>query len=1053
MRGALSRETLTALCLAATLVLLHFVSSSVHAEQLPIRTYTTSDGLGSSFIIRIVRDSKGFLWFCTRDGLSRFDGYRFVTYTMEDGLPNPTINDLLETRDGTYWIATNGGGVCRFNPKGRPPAATTPDDPDKKPSSLFTAYPVGDDPRTNNVNVLYEDRFGRLWAGTDGGLFRMEEKDSEGVFRRVEMALPSRPDHLLVVSSFVEDREGSLWIGSDGGLTRRVSDGRMIHYSIQPSQGRDWVTSLYADGEARLWIGHTGAGLIEVPIADFGLRIEERMPHASSAISLPQSAHRYTVADGLAHNLVLMLRRTADGHIWIGTHGGLTEFDGKQMRSYSTAQGLSDNRVRTLAEDLVGNLWLGSQNGAMKLTLNGFTTYDVADGLGQIPVHSIYEDTNGGELFVMSGSWLVNRFDGKRFTAIKPHLPDDILSTWASPVGFLDRAGGWWMLTSNGLHRFAKVSSIEQLADAHPLAVYTSCDGLTGDRIFRLFEDSHGDIWMSTGSTPRYGGLAKWERKTEKVTSYSEADGLSTSNSPSAFCEDGSGNLWIGFSEGGLARYSSGHYMLFGTTDGLPAGTITKLHLDRADRLWIATSHSGLARIDDPATEHPRFATFTTSDGLSSNYITCITEDQWGQIYLGTVRGVDRLNAETGRIRHYSIADGLTSDFVTSTIRDRRGWLWFGTMKGLSRLVPAPDHTQSSPPPILIGGLRIDGVAQLISQLGETEVAGLELGPNENHLQIDFFGLGFSMGEALRYQFKLEGADKDWGAPTDQRTVYYPSLSPGTYRFLVRAVSADGAVSPVPATIAFKILAPVWQRPWFITLAAILIGFAVYTIYRYRIARLLELERVRMRIASDLHDDIGSSLSQVAILSEVARQQISGSDVPVLKPLSMISRISLDSMESMSDIVWAINPHKDRLHDLTQRMRRLAGDIFTAREIEFDFLVPHDGQSRKIGPETRRQVFLIFKESVNNIVRHSSCTKAKVEFRIEGRWLLLNMSDNGRGFDTQCESDGNGLASMRARAKRLGGQLDVASRKGEGTALKLAVPYYGHRWRRKKREQ
>ena len=209
---------------------------------------------------------------------------------------------------------------------------------------------------------------------------------------------------------------------------------------------------------------------------------------------------------------------------------------------------------------------------------------------------------------------------------------------------------------------------------------------------------------------------------------------------------------------------------------------------------------------------------------------------------------------------------------------------------------------------------------------------------------------------------------------------------------------------------------------------------------------------MRTRIAADLHDEIGSSLSQVAILSEVARQATKD-DAPALEPLSMISRISIESMDAMSDIVWAVNPKKDRIFDVTQRMRRLAGDVFTAREIEFQFITTVDDQSKKIEPETRRQIYLIFKEGINNIVRHASCTAAAIELRIEGGWLLLNLRDNGRGFDPQCESDGNGIASMRARAERLGGNFNVVSCKGEGTAVTLAVPYDGNRWRRSKRRK
>ena len=203
--------------------------------------------------------------------------------------------------------------------------------------------------------------------------------------------------------------------------------------------------------------------------------------------------------------------------------------------------------------------------------------------------------------------------------------------------------------------------------------------------------------------------------------------------------------------------------------------------------------------------------------------------------------------------------------------------------------------------------------------------------------------------------------------------------------------------------------------------------------------RLIELERVRTRIASDLHDDIGSGLSRIAILSEVARHQVSV-DAPVGEPLSVIATASRDLVDSMSDIVWVINPNKDHLRDLIQRMRRFASDLFTARQIEFSFSAPGEEQALKIGADLRRQVFLIFKEAVNNIARHSACTEAQIEMRIENRWLTVRVADNGPGFDPAQISEGQGLASMRARAKELGGELHVTSNDGQGTTILLNVP-------------
>jgi signal transduction histidine kinase len=307
-------------------------------------------------------------------------------------------------------------------------------------------------------------------------------------------------------------------------------------------------------------------------------------------------------------------------------------------------------------------------------------------------------------------------------------------------------------------------------------------------------------------------------------------------------------------------------------------------------------------------------------------------------------------------------------------------------------------------------------------------------------LQIDFVGLSFASGESLRYQYKLEQADRDWSALTDQRTVNYANLAPGRYRFLVRAVNSDGVASSHLATVAFTILRPLWQRWWFLVGLMLGSGLLGYAFYRYRIARLLEIERVRTRIAADLHDDIGSNLSRIALLSEVIRQQMPKDDPQMTERLSLISSVSRESVDAMSDIVWAINPKRDRLRDLIQRMRRFAEDAFQSRSIEFQFHAPGAEQDIKLGVDTRREVFLIFKESINNLVRHSACTEAEIDFQIQGGWLVLKISDNGKGFTPDSASLGHGLISMRQRAKKLDGELELRSTNGQGTSVRLRVP-------------
>jgi len=440
-------------------------------------------------------------------------------------------------------------------------------------------------------------------------------------------------------------------------------------------------------------------------------------------------------------------------------------------------------------------------------------------------------------------------------------------------------------------------------------------------------------------------------------------------------------------------------------------------------------------RVDEPTAERPTFRNYSTLQGMSSNSASVIVEDLNGRIYVGTGRGLDRLDPETGRVKYFTTADGLAEGDILAAARDRDGILWFGTHKGLSRFAPAADAPVAKPPPISITGVLIAGEKQPISVRGEADISLADLAPDRNELQIHFVGLSFASGEVLHYQYRLEGADKDWSSPVEQRTVNFARLAPGKYRFLVRAVNSDGVVSTTPATITFRVLPPIWQRWWFLALAMIAVSLFAYVLYRYRVARLLELERVRTRIATDLHDDIGSNLTRISLLSELAKQQ-SGNG----KLLGSIADIARESVASMNDIVWAISPQHDRLIDLTRRMRQHAEEVFTLRNIRLEFNAPLSDADIQLPVGTRRDVLLIFKEAVNNAARHSECSKVAIDFSTDHHALHLGITDNGRGFDMRSESEGHGLRSMARRASTLGGELTIDSRPEEGTTVRFALP-------------
>jgi ligand-binding sensor domain-containing protein/signal transduction histidine kinase len=1043
----LAREVAMARKLIPRLILLSVTLfgffPDLRAERLPIKTYTTADGLPRDHINRIVQDSRGFLWFCTSEGLSRFDGYKFANYGTEQGLPGREVNDFLETRSGVYWVATNKG-LARFNPDPGAAANTTGR---REPAQRFVVYRLGEEPNAQNISVIYEDHAGTIWCGTYAGLFRLYQANGAWVFSFVDVMQPASLENEKMPRSITEDRRHSLWIGAESGLYRLNPDSTVERFTAAeglPERGNG--RAVLEDRQGRMWVG-TASGLLEL--------VADPIPHRSVVERV------YTDKDGLSDNNVNSLFQSSDGNLWVGTGMGLSQLlpagktGGPRFQRYTSANGLGDAAPTTIAEDDHRNLWIGTGYGAMRLAANGFKSYYQNDGLGGIEIASIFDD-QAGDLCVLSNSKHLNRFDGVRFTAAQLTLPKgEAYWGWGwYQTMFQDSHREWWMNTGDGLVRYPKLENIQQITRARPKAIYTTRDGLPANEIFRLFEDSKGDIWISTLGNSQ-GVLTRWDRATESFHVYSPADGIPQA-APTAFCEDNAGNLWIGFYQGELLRYSGGRFTPMTSRNGLPAGFIHALYLDHAGGLWVATGEGGVARSDNPNAEQPTFGVYSSAQGLSSDQANCITEDEWGMIYIGTGRGLDKLDPATGHIKHYSTADGLPNSFISVAFRQRDGSLWFGTLQGLSRFIPQPE-SPTAPPAVLVNTLRIAGNPYPLSELGVTEIAGLVLGPDQNHLEIDFAGLNLAVGESLRYQYKLDGAFADWSAPTDRRSVSYPNLPAGTYRFLVRAVSSDGTLSTSPASVAFRVLPPVWRRWWFVLLAIVLTAIPVAAVLRYRQQstraeqeakealqrnreeRLQALEQVRRRIATDLHDDIGSSLSQINLLSEVVRQRVGRDAANVAEPLLLISNASNEMVSSMSDIVWAINPQRDHLSDLIHRMRRFASDTLATRDIEFQFQAPDSAVDIKLGANLRREVFLIFKESINNLVKHSGCTQADISFQLSDNSLWLKVSDNGRGFDAGQESDGHGLGSLRERARSIGGRLDLVSGVSQGTTVSLSV--------------
>jgi ligand-binding sensor domain-containing protein/signal transduction histidine kinase len=1011
----------TTFILGRALLLACTIARAGYAEHLPARVYTTADGLAHNSVHRIVSDSHGFLWFCTAEGLSRFDGYGFHNYGTAEGLPDPNVYDMLETRSGLYWVGT-GGGLCRFRKNQSGHSSTAAFQPAVLPAAAG-----------REIHCLAEGHDGTLWVGTSMGLSRSARVADGEAFQFVDLDIPQGTN--WPITALLEDRYQSLWIGTGNGLYRRWNDGRLQRYrpGAWDKGSALWISMLRQDRQGRVWVS-TNKGLISL----------KPTPTAYS------DEHLFTESKGIRSGLVFDAVPVDGETLWAVLLDGISKLLPdpphvmKRLEPLTSSFGLSDFPLESIAQDRDHNTWIGSDGGGVsRIARDGFVSFSEADGLGSHDIVSVFENVHG-QLSVVSRSrnaLYLNILTQGKFKAIRINVPSDLVSMrWHGHYQVIANTGDdeWWVASRGGVARFTGIKDPAELARRQPV-YYRPLEN-----ILRLFNDGRGDLWISNQHYPE-NVLTVWNHSTGAFDSFPESKGGPNlvNDRIQAYAEDRGGALWVGLEHGGLWRRSKTGFQHFGSAEGAPGRSINSLYTDGEGRLWVGSSVAGVGVVDRPTSTRPTFRSYTTSEGLSSNEIQCITQDLAGRMYLGTARGVDRLEPATGHVKRYTTADGLAAGELQTAFRDRLGQLWFGTQQGLSRFVPR-NRDAASPVPVRLSGIRVEDTPVAISLAGETNVSLPDVSAGRDRVQFDFVGLSFEAGEALQYQYKLESTDHTWSAYTRQRSVVYAGLQPGHYRFLVRAVSSGGLLSPQPASADFTILAPIWLRWWFLLAAFGIITFVFYLGWRYRARQLAAVQRIRKRIATDLHDDIGSGLSQIAILTEVMRKESSRHSGTALDHIADVSR---ELVDSMSDIVWATDPNRDRLGDLVQRMRQFAGEVLGGSEIEFQLLLGGIEEQLKLSANVRRQVYLVFKECLNNVVHHSESTEARVTLDAAPNSIVLEISDNGKGFDISQNHPGHGLASMKERTASLDGNIEWVSGVG-GTTVKMRVPL--HTWARER---
>jgi signal transduction histidine kinase/ligand-binding sensor domain-containing protein len=826
--------------------------------------YSLEQGLSESAVPCILQDNKGFMWFCTQDGLNRYDGYEFVVYEHDPEDPNTLgsnfIQSLYEDPSGALWIGTNGGGLSRLDRTSAPGPGP----------GQFTHYQYDpEDPYTLSSNVvlsIFEDREGILWIGTDGGGLNKLDRDT-GQFVRFQHD-PQDPQSLShnAVQTIYEDREGALWIGTDGGGLNRLDrdTGRFVRFQHDPqdphSLADNAVQAILEDREGVLWIATNGGGLDQLDRESAPGPGTGRFIHHQNDPNDPHS---------LSDDAVWAIYEDSVGVLWIGTlGGGLDSYDRESERFVhhrndpGDPHSLSNDHVWSIYEDRTGGLWIGTFGGGVNRLdreMDKFRHYqaDPSDpnSLSENVVWSIYEDREG-MLWIGTNGGGLNRLDrasaseaGEDQFIHYQSIPTDTRSLSHNVVWSIhqDEEGVIWVGTSTGLDRFDRERT--QGPDAGQFVHYPA------DPVFTIHQDRERLLWIGTWG----GGLGRFDRETEQLTFYQNdpADIHSLSdNNVLSILQDREGVLWVGTFNGGLDRFDREterfvHYQNDpDDPSSLSDNIVLDIHQDREGNLWVATGGGGLNKLDR---ETMTFSHYTEKDGLPNDTVYGILEDDVSpakggpNLWLSTNRGVSRFNLQDETFRNYDVGDGLQSNEFNQGAchRSHSGEMFFGGVNGFNAFYPEQVKDNSHVPPIVLTRL---------TQAGEDVDAGAPVeGLTEarfkwprNFFEFEFAALNYAQPEDNQYAYILEGFDSDWVKAGTNRIGRYTNLPGGTYTLRMKGSNNDGVWNEEGLAVKVTVVPPVWERWWFRGIIALVLLGGAFSAYRLRVrsveARSRELE-------------------------------------------------------------------------------------------------------------------------------------------------------------------------------------------------------------------
>ncbi|WP_158557095.1 sensor histidine kinase [Mucilaginibacter conchicola] len=998
------------------LVLLSFKSSG---KEIIFSRLSVNDGLRSNFVNCVWQDAKGFIWVGTESGLQRYDGNKFIQVykqSTDNSLPGLSVSEMTGDDEHNMWLHM-GRQVGKYDLK----------------TNTYTKADLSKVPEGPTI----------LWSNSKGQILLTVQGPQSGVFiySRRSNAFErwqdiKIPQDWKVLSVFEDTKTGDYWISGENGLgVWNAKDKQFYHEGYNPLNipvlnfkfGR-YILKVFIDSKRRFFIHRWP------PVAASDFFVYE--PNEKKLTQFGAQPDQPAYAD-LAHFGEFKNEVWGFGDNVFNIYNSQSHYFEKFYEHTNVGFGIRFTNISQMYEDIDHNLWVATDNGLYSCTIIGDRIKH--GSTGQIP-HNINFAKH-----IANNGFIVGTWGGKVFPykissklSITPDtiLRDDIYRNKPNIFGF---EYTWDMCQHSVTHHIWIGCQAGVVIDYDP---QTRRSRFINDTVFR--------------------------KSTIKQ-----------------IVEDRQHNLWFGSQSGKIIKWSPDGKFRFITNLNL---MVTKMLVDTRGLLWIATNLKGVM-VMDPNTGRI-IQNYKTGDNpkrcLADNFAPAMAQINDSVFAIAGMDNLDILNRKTGMVKHLTVYNGLPLPTIKTMQADLKGNLWMSNPAGIvkydvtentfrsydqkdglvttidnrtllersSRLpdgkmvfaggntfvIFEPDALRDvgAPKDVTITDLKLFNRYLPVDSIENS--GGLNLTHNQNSITFQFASLSYTQRNKLNYYYMLKGAGDNWVKAESSLTASYASLSPGHYVFMVKCVSPDGIPSKTTTSMKIYIRPAYWQTWWFVVLMFMLAAVPFYIIYKLRINRLLAVQRLREKVARDLHDDMGSTLTSINILSEVANTKINEDNLQVKDYLGRISKNSSQMMDAMDDIVWSINPANDTMPRIVARMREYAATVLEPRDIEYTVVNDERLHGIKLDMDVRRNLFLIYKETLNNLVKYAKAKNVQVAFAVSSNTIQMEITDDGEGFDVDAAINGNGLANMRKRAKAMAGSFTITSEKNVGTIVTLKIP-------------